>query len=92
MATETVNEQISVASMRDDLDAVIERAQRTKQPIVVTRNGNAAVVLIDAVQYQKEKEERDILRAVLEGRQDIRQGRVYTLEEVEAELDALLAE
>jgi prevent-host-death family protein len=92
MATETVNEQISVASVRDDLDAVIERAQRTKQPIFVTRDGKATVVVVDAVQYQKEREERDILRAVLEGRQDVREGRVYTLEEVEAELDALLPE
>jgi PHD/YefM family antitoxin component YafN of YafNO toxin-antitoxin module len=56
----------------------------------VTRNGKAAVVIIDAAQYQKEMEERDILRAVLEGRRAVREGRVYSLEEVEAELDALL--
>jgi prevent-host-death family protein len=78
--------------MLDDLDAVIERAQETKQPIVVTRNGKAAVVIIDAAQYQKEMDEHDIFRAVLEGRRDVREGRVYTIEEVEAELDALLSE
>jgi len=90
VATDTINERIPVSKVRNDLGAVIEHAKETKQPIVVTRNGKAAVVIIDAAQYQKEMEERDILRAVLEGRRAVREGRVYSLEEVEAELDALL--
>jgi prevent-host-death family protein len=92
MATETVNERILVTKVREDLDAVIEHAQETKRPIIVMRDGKAAVVILDAAQYQRELEERDILRAVLEGRRDVRTGRVYTLEEVEAELDTLLSE
>jgi len=50
MATETINEQMTVARVRDDFDAVIDHAQETKQPIVVTRDSNAAVVIIDAAQ------------------------------------------
>ncbi|MGI8690614.1 MAG: type II toxin-antitoxin system Phd/YefM family antitoxin [Thermomicrobiales bacterium] len=92
MATEMINERMPVTKVRDDLDAVIDHAQETKQPIVVTRDGKAAVVIVDFAQYQKEMDERDIFRAVLEGRRDVREGRVYTLEEVEAELDALLSE
>ena len=76
MATETINERISVANVRDDLDAVIERARETKRPIVVTQNGNAAVVIIDAAQYQKEIQERELLRAILEGEDAIRAGKV----------------
>ena len=89
MASETINEQISVADMRDDLDAVIERAQETKQPIVVTKDGNAAVVIIDAAQYQEEMEERETYYALVRG---LTSKKTYTLEEVETELDVLLHE
>ncbi len=92
MATEIINERIPVTKVRDDLDAVIDHAQATKQPIIVMRDGTAAVVIVDFAQYQQEMDERDILRAVIEGRRYIREGRVYTLEEVETEFDALLSE
>lgn len=92
MATETINERMSATKVRNDLDAVIDHAQETKRPIVVTQNGSAAVVIIDAAQYQKEIQERDLLRAILEGENDIRKGRTVSHEEVEAMLDELLAE
>ncbi|MCA1725144.1 MAG: type II toxin-antitoxin system Phd/YefM family antitoxin [Thermomicrobia bacterium] len=53
MATKTINERLPVAKVRADLDAVIDHIQETKQPIIVTREGKAAVVIIDAVQYGK---------------------------------------
>lgn len=92
MATETINERMPIADVRDNLNTVIEHARETKRPIVVTQNGSAAVVIIDAAQYQKEIQERDLLRAILEGENDIRKGRTVSHEEVEAMLDELLAE
>jgi len=92
MATETINERMPIADVRDNLDTVIEHARETKRPIVVTQNGSAAVVIIDAAQYQKEIQERDLFRALLEGEDAIRAGKVVSMEEVEARLDAILAE
>jgi len=92
MATETINERMPIADVRDDLNTVIEHARETKRPIVVTQNGSAAVVIIDAAQYQKEIQERDLFRALLEGEDAIRAGKVVSMEEVEARLDAILVE
>lgn len=92
MATKTINERMPVAKVRADLDAVIDRARETKQPIVVTQNGSAAVVIIDAAQYQQEQEKIAHLQGVIAGMEDILAGRVMSHEEVEAHLDALLAE
>ncbi len=89
MATETINERMPVTKVRDDLDAVIDHAQETKQPIVVTRDGKAAVIIIDFAQYQKEMDEREIYYGLVRG---LTSKKTYTLEEVEAELDALLSE
>lgn len=92
MAINIVEDIIPVTKVREQIGSVIERARATKRPIVVTQNGSAAVVIIDAAQYQQELQERDLLRAILEGEDDIRKGRTVSHEEVEAMLDELLAE
>ncbi len=92
MATDTINEEMPIAKVRDDLDAVIAHARETKRPILVTENGSEAVVIIDTTQYQKEIQERNLFRAILEGEDAIRAGKVVSMEEVEARLDAILAE
>jgi len=92
MAINIVEDIIPVTKVREQIGSVIERARETKRPIVVTQNGSAAVVIIDAAQYQKEIQERDLLRAILQGENDIRKGRTVSHEEVEAMLDELLAE
>jgi prevent-host-death family protein len=92
MAIDIIEDIIPVTKVRDNLSAIIDRARETKRPIVVTQNGSAAVVLIDAAQYQKEMEERDFLRGILEAEADIRAGRVYTQDEVDAHIDAILNE
>ncbi len=89
MATEIINERMPIAKVRNDLDAVIDHAQETKQPIVVTRDGKAVVVIIDAAQYQQEQESAAYLRAILEGL--LSEGGT-SHDEVEAQHDALLAE
>ena len=71
------------------LDAVIKHTQETKKPVVVTQNGRAAVVVIDAAQYQKEMDERDIYLAVAQGLSS--KGK-FTPEEVGARLDAVFSE
>jgi prevent-host-death family protein len=87
-----VEDIIPVTKVREQIGSVIERARETKRPIVVTQNGSAAVVIIDAAQYQKETQERALFRAILEGEDAARAGKLVSMEEVEARLDALLAE
>jgi predicted transcriptional regulator len=48
--------------------------------------------IIDAPQYHMEREEHELIRAILEGEDAIRAGNVVSMEEVEARLDAILAE
>ena len=89
MAINIVEDIIPVTKVREQIGSVIERARETKRPIVVTQNGSAVVVIIDAAQYQQEQESVAYLRAILEGM--LSEGGIRH-EEVEAQLDALLAE
>lgn len=89
MTINIIEDIIPVTKVRDNLSAILDHARETKRPIVVTQNGIAAVVILDAAQYQKEMEERDTYLAVARG---LSSKETYTAEEVEAELDALLSE
>jgi prevent-host-death family protein len=91
MAIDIVQDIIPVTKVRDNLSAIIDRARETKRPILVTQTGSAAVVILDAAQYQKEMEERDFLRGVLEGDADICAGPLFTTEEADAHIDAVLS-
>lgn len=89
MAINIVEDIIPVTKVREQIGSVIERVRETKRPIVVTQNGSAAVVIIDAAQYQQEQESVAYLHAILEGL--LAEGGI-SHKEVEARLDALLAE
>jgi prevent-host-death family protein len=92
MVVNIIEDIIPITKVREQLGSVVDRARETKRPIIVTQNGSAAVVIIDAAQYQHEVQQRELLRAILEGEDDVRKGRTVSHEEVEAMLDELLAE
>lgn len=92
MAIDIIADIVPVTKVRENLSAIIERARETKRPVIVTQNGSAAVVVLDAAQYQKEMDERAYLQAIIDGLDDVMAGNVISHEEVEARLDAILAE
>jgi predicted transcriptional regulator len=81
----------SVTDFQRNAKTHLARLKKTKAPMVLTVNGNASVVVQDAVSYQKllnrvdELEyEREFIAAVNEGLKDIEEGRVYPAREVMA--------
>lgn len=92
MIVDIIDDIIPITKVRDHIGSVVERVRETKRPIVVTQNGSAAVVILDAAQYQQQQEQIAYLEGIVAGLEDILAGRVVSHEEVEARLDALLAE
>ena len=85
-----INDIRSVTDFQRNVKTHVKRLRKTKAPMVLTVNGSAAVVVQDAASYQELlnrvqnlEYEREFVAAVNEGLEDIRQGRVYTLEEME---------
>jgi prevent-host-death family protein len=77
----------SVTDFQRNAKTHISRLKKTKAPMVLTVNGNASVVVQDAVSYQRLQNrieeleyEREFVAAVNEGLKDIEEGRVYPLE------------
>ena len=85
---------LPLAEVRANLSKLVDEAVRTHQRIEVTRKGRRAAVLLSADDYDSIMETLDILgdaaamAAMREADADIAAGRLYSADEVEAELRA----
>ena len=55
----------------------VDRLQSTGRPEVLTVNGNAAVVVLDAAAYQQQIERIEVLEALAESSAEIKAGKVH---------------
>lgn len=85
---------LPIADVRANLSKLVDEAMRTHQRVEVTKNGRRAAVLIGADDYDSLMEtleilsDRESMEAIGQSDADIAAGRVYSLDEVEAELRA----
>ncbi len=83
---------VPVTDLRHDAAAVLKRLQSTHEPLVITQRGRAAAVLVSLDDFERSQHERELLRLLAKGEQEISKGKGYTLEEVLKEADALLSD
>ena len=71
--------------------AHIAHLKETGKPEVLTVNGKAEVVVLDAASYQAmidQLDRADLIESLKQSIRDVEEGRVHSLESVEAELRA----
>ena len=83
---------LPITKAREQLTNLVERADKLLDEYVITVNGSPAAALISAAEYESWKETLDILsdpglmKAIKEGEEDIKKGKVYDLDKVKKEL------
>jgi prevent-host-death family protein len=87
----SVPDIIPITDLRQDAAAALKRVKVSRQPVVVTQRGRAAAVLLSLEAYERGEHERQLLRLLARGEQEINAGRGFELDEVLAEADALIA-
>jgi prevent-host-death family protein len=83
---------IPITDLRQDAATVLRRVRDSREPVVITQRGRAAVVMMSAKAYERAEHERELLRLLARGEKEIAAGKGYGLDAVLAEADALLAE
>lgn len=83
---------IPVTDLRQDAAAALKRLKASRQPVVITQRGRAAAVLLSMEEYERGEHERQLLRLIARGEQEIGAGKGFDLDAVLAEADALLGE
>lgn len=81
---------LTIGEVKTHLPRVLRQLHETQRPIVVTRNGHPAVVLITPDEFVRLHELDQFLDAVHEGLADSEAGRVIDDAALTAELDAAL--
>lgn len=83
---------LPITEARENLTTLVNRASRLLDEYVITVNGKPAAVLMSAAEYESWKETNEILsdpglmKAIRQGEEDIKKGRVYDWEDVKKEL------
>ena len=67
---------------------IISQMRETREPIIITQNGEATAVLQDVVSYEKAQETLALLQILAMGDADIAAGRTRPYEEVFADIRA----
>lgn len=82
---------IPISDLRQDAASVIKRVVASGEPVVITRRGRAAAVLVSAEAYERTQYENELLRALARGDAEIAAGLGADAEDVMAEARAVLA-
>lgn len=83
---------IPVSDFRHAAGATLKRVRASKRPVVITRHGRAAAIMLSVKAYERAEHERQILRLLARGEREVAAARGYDLDDVLAEADRLLAD
>jgi prevent-host-death family protein len=83
---------VPISDLRQDAAKVLKQVRGSREPLIITQRGRAAAVLLSVESFERSERDKEILRLLARGEQEIAAGKGYTLEEVMAEAKALLNE
>lgn len=69
---------------------IMKQVEEKNNPVVITQNGEAKAILMDVKQYQNIVNALNLMKILSIGENDIKNGRVYTHEEVKKKISAIL--
>jgi prevent-host-death family protein len=82
------SEQIKpISYFKDNAAKVIADITESREPLIITQNGEATCVVQDIRSYEEDKETLALLKLLAMGRKQIEEGKVRLASEVFADMD-----
>jgi prevent-host-death family protein len=88
----TTIQAIPVHALDPETQELIEQVRASRCPLVVTREGQPIVVLVEAAAFDQQQQRLALMERISQGEKDFADGRTHTQEEVEALLEQWLAD
>ena len=82
-----VNDIEPLSEFRKKSADFVKPLKKEKQPILLTQRGKSAAVLKDVSEYERFIRKTEMLEDLLEAKQQVEQGKTYTLEEARKRID-----
>lgn len=83
---------IPISDVRREAASIVKKVTGSTEPVVITQQGKAAVVMIGAEEYRRSQQELEILKILVQGEQEIAEGIGHSLDDVMKEADRILEE
>ncbi|RJX27808.1 MAG: type II toxin-antitoxin system Phd/YefM family antitoxin [Desulfurivibrio sp.] len=71
----------SITDLKRNTNAVLDQIHKTKRPVILTVNGKAEAVLVDAKEYEKITNAFNLLKLLAPAEEDVKEGRLSDAEE-----------
>ena len=65
----------SITDLKRNTNSVLDQIHKTKRPIILTVNGKAEAVLVDAKEYEKITNAFNLLKLLAPAEEDIKEGK-----------------
>ncbi len=82
--------QLHLRDLKDNIETVFDKVYDSPQTLEVIDGTGRVAVVMNASVYQDKLKELGILKAILMGERDLTEGRVFTHEQVMAEMNDLI--
>ena len=91
-AIDTPEGVLPLSALDTQTQELIEQVRVSRCPLVITRDGQPAVVLVEAQAYDEQQRRLALMERIIQGEKDFAEGRTHTQEEVEALLNEWLGD
>lgn len=76
MALSITEDIRSITELKRDTSAILKHIHTTGRPVVLTVNGKAEAVIMDAGEYEKTTQALNLLNILIPAEEDIKEGRM----------------
>ena len=86
MAVKFSEDIIPLTDLKANPGRVVRQVADSRRPVLLTSRGRGVAVVQSVAEYEAAEEEREFMRAVVQGIADVEAGREVSIEEVRARL------
>ena len=76
-----------ISYLKSHTAEIVREISVTREPVLITQNGEAKLVLMDVKSYEEQEETLALLKILALGNREIEQGKFRDVEDMFAELD-----
>lgn len=76
-----------ISYLKSHAAEIVKNISETREPLLVTQNGEARLVVMDVKSYEEQQETLALLRILALGQREIEQGKFSSAEDFLAEMD-----
>lgn len=77
---------VPVSDLKVNPGRIITQVDKTRRPVLLTSRGRGVAVVQSVKDYEADSEERNFLKAVVQGMMDVEEGRTVSLEDAKKRL------